>query len=77
MKVGFINFPKSPEAPQSESVRNRGDDHKLALCCSPNPASVSPSPFRSFPWFLIKTRVHVFPRSKQDDNSLRRNSLDD
>ena len=72
MKVGFISFPTSPEAPQSKSICNHGDDHKLALCCSPNPASVSPSPFRSSPWFLMKTIVHVFPRSKQDGQELKK-----
>ena len=70
MKVDLISFPTSPEAPESESVCNRGNGHKLALCCCPNPASVSPSPFRSSPWFLIKTRVHAFPLSKQDGHEL-------
>jgi len=72
MKVDFIGFATSPEAPQSESVCNRGDGHKLALCCSPNPTNVSPCPFRSYPWFLIKTKVHVFPRSKQDGQELKK-----
>jgi len=72
MKVDFIRFPTSPEAPQSESVCNRGDGHNLVLCCSPNPANVSPCPFRSSPWFLIKIKVHVFQGSKQDGQELKK-----
>lgn len=72
MKVDFISFPTSPESPQSDSVCNRGDCRKLKVCCSPNPAYVSPFPFRSSPWFLIKTRVHVSPRSKQDGQELKK-----
>jgi hypothetical protein len=56
---------------QIHSICNRGDCHKLELCCSPNPAYVSPFPFRSSPWFLIKTRVHASPRSKQDGQELK------
>jgi len=72
MKVDFISFPTSPESPQSDSVCNRGDRRKLKVCCSPNPAYASPFPFRSSPWFLIKTRVHVSPRSKQDGQELKK-----
>ena len=72
MKVDLISFPTSPKAPESDSVCNRGDGHKLVPFCSPNPAIANPSPFRSSPWFLIKTRVHAFPRSKQDGQELKR-----
>jgi hypothetical protein len=72
MKVDFISFPTSPESPQSDSVCNRGDRRKLEVCCNPNLAYASPFPFRSSPWFLMKTRVHVSPRSKQDGQELKK-----
>jgi hypothetical protein len=72
MKVDLIRFPSSPETPKSDSICNRGDCHKLELCYSPNSAYASPFPFQSSPWFLIKTRVHVSPRYKQDGQELKR-----
>jgi hypothetical protein len=71
-KVDLISFPTSARTFQSESVWSHGGHHKLVLCCSPNPANASPFPFRSFPWFLIKTRVHMSPRSKHDGQELKK-----
>jgi hypothetical protein len=50
---------------------DRGVRHKLVFFCSLNPACASHSPFRSWPWFLIKRRVHVSPQSKYDEHELR------
>jgi len=72
MKVDLIRFSSSLETSKSDSVYNRSDCHKLELCCSQNPAYVSRFLIRSSPWFLIKTRVHTSPRSKQDEKELER-----
>jgi hypothetical protein len=71
-KVDLISFPTSTRTSQSKSVWSHGGHHKLVLCCSPNPANASPFPFRSSPWFLMKIRVHVSPRSKHDGQELKK-----
>jgi hypothetical protein len=58
--------------PKSNSAFNRDDHHNLELCCSPNPSNANPFLFQSFPWILIKTRVHMFLRFKQDGQEFKR-----
>jgi hypothetical protein len=64
MKVDTSRFPESICTPESKSIRDWGDRHKLLLFWNLNATGVNATPFRSCPSFLSNKIEHMFPLFK-------------